>query len=289
MRTRRTQNSYFESVTQQISSLSTEQCLIGVKNSVKHRTKQRLQKSSRRQSKLWRSETTRSKCSSAHSKGWPAGIGKPNARHSSNIWKTGCGNPIRKSLWCRGILGTSLCGYAIQNYPWRRWWFWRSNTSMQWIHTSSRTNKFQNLRGDPRKYDCCTSSSSSHGNFSWQLWNRNSDSFHGYSRSNLLGYHMPRKEPIRREFTSPRSRTKPQEFWIVVRKFYRKIQRTLFSRDGVIFCKHRETDCDANWEISWRHRRNPCESGRGTNGTSGQLFRGVHSCWSQEVERHSRL
>ena len=55
----------------------------------------------------------------------------------------------------------------------------RSNTNMQIIHTSSITSKCQSLRSDSREYDNWTSSSSSHGEISWQLWNRNSDFFHG--------------------------------------------------------------------------------------------------------------
>ena len=108
---------------------------------------------------------------------------------------------------------------------------------MQWIHTSSRTYKFNHLLSNPRKYDNRTSSSSSHGKFSWQLWNRNWDSFHGYSRSNPLGNYLPRKEQIRGECISPRSMTNSYEFWFAVGKVYCKIQRTSLCQDGVIFKK----------------------------------------------------
>ena len=206
MRTRRTQNSYFESFTQQTSSVSTEQCLTGVKRIRSKTERSRLQQSLRRQSKRWRKWDQEK---------WIllSKLQEMTGRHQETdceiwkIWKTGYGNQIRKSLWRSSVLGISLCGYAIQNCPRRWWWFWRSNTSMQRIHISSRTSKFLSLRSDPRKYDNWTSSSSSHGKISWQLWSRNSDSFHGYSRSNLLGNYVPRKEPISGECISPRSRT----------------------------------------------------------------------------------
>ena len=92
------------------------------------------------------SETRRSK-----PQGMTSRIRKTIARRSSRIWRFGYGNPVRKSLWCSSVLGISLCGYALQNYPWRWWSVWRSNTSMQRIHTSSWRNKFHNSSSNPGK------------------------------------------------------------------------------------------------------------------------------------------
>ena len=56
-----------------------------------------------------------------------SGIWKQIAAMSSEIWSTGEGDVLEKSLYWD----------ELQNCSWRRWWFWRSNSSMQRTHTSS--------------------------------------------------------------------------------------------------------------------------------------------------------
>ena len=275
MRSCRTQNSFFESSTQQISSLSTEQYQNGVKNSIKNRTKQRLQKSSRRQSKRWTM--------------WDHKVHIPRDDQQAS------GNRFQNARQGFEDLDTetlfaSVCGAAA---------FWelvsvgmrcktipdvddgvggRTPACREYTHLREQTNSriYAAIAGNTIIGPVL------HGRMvkiSWQLWIRNSNSFHGNARSNFVGNCMPRKEPIRGEFISPRSRTNPRELRFVG-KIYRKFQRTLLRWSHLL-----QTSGDR--EISWRRQGSPCESGCGTTEISGQ--RRVYSYWWQEVERYSRL
>ena len=58
------------------------------------------------------------------------------------------------------------------------WWFWRSNSSMQRVHTPSCGPEFQTLCWYSRTNKKWTSSSSSYWKVSWQLWSWNADTMH---------------------------------------------------------------------------------------------------------------
>ena len=81
---------------------------------------------------------------------------------------------------------------SYKNHSWRRWWFWRSNSSMQRMHTSSWKFRFQNLCSNSRTNYNWTSSSNSYHTTSWHQWNWNSNSIHDNAKSDLLGSDLPR-------------------------------------------------------------------------------------------------
>ena len=85
-------------------------------------------------------EAARSEFFGANSKERQSGIWKQIARMSSEIWNTGERNPMYESLWRCDIREKSLCD-ELQNYSWRRWWFWRPSLSLQRIHTFLREDQ----------------------------------------------------------------------------------------------------------------------------------------------------
>ena len=62
------------------------------------------------------------------------------------------------SLWECDIIPQSFCWNVLQDYCWRRWWFWRSNSSMQSLYAPSCWVRFQNLCRNPRTNNNWTSS-----------------------------------------------------------------------------------------------------------------------------------
>ena len=114
-----------------------------------------------------------------------------NVFRSLKLWRK---YPIYDSLWRCVILEKSLYWDELQNHSWRRWWFWRSNPSMQRIHTSSWKFRFQNLGNDSRTNFYWTSSSSSYHTISLHHRNWNSDTFHDNASANFLGSDMLRWE-----------------------------------------------------------------------------------------------
>ena len=106
-------------------------------------------------------------------------------------------------------------------------WFWRSNSSMQRMHTSSGKFRFQNFCSNSR-------TTSSYHTISWCQWNWNSNSIHDKGISDLLGSHLPREEPLRGWVTSQWSRPQSHKFWIAIGTICCKRKRILLYRDGAI-------------------------------------------------------
>ena len=174
MRMLQTQNSYFERFTQQISSVSTEQPQAGVKSSVKSRMRKSRSRKSSWQKKWAATEEckhARSKFFGANSMEWWSSIWKQIERMSSEFRNTGEKHPLCKSLRRYVILEKSLYWNVLQDHCRRRWWFWRSNSSMPRVHTPSCWFRFQNLCRSPKTNCNWTSYSSSYYKISWHSRN----------------------------------------------------------------------------------------------------------------------
>ena len=144
----------FAQFTQQSSSVSTEQFQAGVKSSLNgpRIKKSRLWRSSRQKKMIssWQMcAAARSEFFCASSKERQSGIWKQIARMSSEIWNTRQRNSIYESLWICDIPEKGLYRDELQNYSWRRWWFWRSNLSLLRIHTPSWRSKFRIFATSP--------------------------------------------------------------------------------------------------------------------------------------------
>ena len=99
---------------------------------------------------FWKCDAARSGFFGANSMEGQWGIWKQIARTTSEIETLEKEVQFTKVLWRCVVLEKSLHWDELQNRSWRGWWFWRSNLSLQRIHTLSPRSKFQNQCNDSR-------------------------------------------------------------------------------------------------------------------------------------------
>ena len=96
-------------------------------------------------SDIERSSTKRIDFFGKRSKECAARTRKQCAWSSTQLRNTGNRCPIYKKSWRSSIHPWSCCRTILQNSLRCGWWFWRSNSSMQWVYESSGRLWFQNL------------------------------------------------------------------------------------------------------------------------------------------------